>query len=659
MEFITPGIYSGTNRSSKVLREINNNNRISLSIKTKFNEINKLTTQFLTNELTVYSQQPVQAEDVSFQTLQKSFHDLYYLLNIEEFKFDKISTINIKKLQSIYDNLKDININLDLSVADNNDVSIINGTTLQLINYYMILTSTLNLSNSIILNTLQLKNDYFYWLSIKNSNVNKIIYTVQSLPFKIYGFSQSVFNHLEKLSTNNSLTILTTQGTEEDHDLYFNWIRVKQFSHRLYKAISKSIYSTFIINNPTVSLLNITTIRTNSFKYYTDLIKYIVKYPGNLINNDINQKLSFIKSQIDDQTDKIDQLIKTNLNDKESTLLTLESILSPGIPPSDNDIQRLNSILLNIIDFNTTINQQSNIPSVLARYWPVILIGLLYGPSQSFKLYSNRYEILNWIKFNIYDTTIGFFKNWVIKPVNEVLDTLRSDDSLSITTKESLKSDLDSLERMMLEFVQDNATTSTTDINPADIHNAIQNGDLTLVMNQYESQIRTPIKSLVKGNLIRSILIQIQKTKVDGGYAINGIDKILKSQQLVFGFVSLSPSLIILYQLYTYLTSSKPIFINGKQVNVICLKSLNNIENLLILLNQHHQDDEESANNYEGQLLIEIINLIVIADYIIPKPLKSDWIKDLNELNNNEFDIDIKLKLIGKIWNVYGAYFRS
>ena len=157
---------------------------------------------------------------------------------------------------------------------------------------------------------------------------------------------------------------------------------------------------------------------------------------------------------------------------------------------------------------------------------------------------------------------------------------------------------------------------------------------------------------MISGSLLRLILIQIQKGKVDGAVAINGIDKLLKSQQLVFGIVSISPSIYILYQLYQYLTADKPIVLNGKQLNIICLKCLNNIENLLILL------ESEQHSNYEGELLIEIINLLVCSNALIPLELKDDWVDDLNALNDSQYNIATKLDLIRKIWNMYGPYFR-
>lgn len=120
----------------------------------------------------------------------------------------------------------------------------------------------------------------------------------------------------------------------------------------------------------------------------------------------------------------------------------------------------------------------------------------------------------------------------------------------------------------------------------------------------------------------------------------------------------MSPSLIILYQIYKHFTLAKPLLVNGKQLSIVCLKCLNNIESLLISLLRKKDETLNNVNTDEGELLIEIIDLILCSEPLIPKELHEDWIKDLNELNNSEFDVETKLKLAQRIWNMYGSYFK-
>jgi nuclear control of ATPase protein 2 len=47
------------------------------------------------------------------------------------------------------------------------------------------------------------------------------------------------------------------------------------------------------------------------------------------------------------------------------------------------------------------------------------------------------------------------------------------------------------------------------------LHEQVERGDLTAVLRIYEEDIKSPIRSAVTGTLVRSLLIQVQKMKVD------------------------------------------------------------------------------------------------------------------------------------------------
>jgi nuclear-control-of-ATPase protein 2 len=47
------------------------------------------------------------------------------------------------------------------------------------------------------------------------------------------------------------------------------------------------------------------------------------------------------------------------------------------------------------------------------------------------------------------------------------------------------------------------------------LHEQVERGDLTAVLQIYEEDIKSPIRSAVAGTLVRSLLIQVQKMKVN------------------------------------------------------------------------------------------------------------------------------------------------
>ena len=85
---------------------------------------------------------------------------------------------------------------------------------------------------------------------------------------------------------------------------------------------------------------------------------------------------------------------------------------------------------------------------------------------------------------------------------------------------------------MVVDFAKDQGITSEKEL--TFIASQVSKGDMSAVLNAYESEIKSPLKNLVTGDLIRALFIQIQKAKVDGELAISALDKLLKSNELNF-----------------------------------------------------------------------------------------------------------------------------
>lgn len=71
---------------------------------------------------------------------------------------------------------------------------------------------------------------------------------------------------------------------------------------------------------------------------------------------------------------------------------------------------------------------------------------------------------------------------------------------------------LQSLERMTLSLAKDELGFDHEQL--VALSRQIRLGDMTPVMQVYEEDIRTPLKSAIAGTLLRNVFIQVQKTKV-------------------------------------------------------------------------------------------------------------------------------------------------
>jgi len=303
-------------------------------------------------------------------------------------------------------------------------------------------------------------------------------------------------------------------------------------------------------------------------------------------------------------------------------------------------------------------------PSVLTRYWPVG-VTLLFSGSTILRIFLNKRQQLSiWLK-DSYTTMIDFWQNWVITPVSNIISTIRHEDSsqIALMGRQSLQSDMESLERMVVEFTKDNtqylpqgldANTSSLDAMEI-VRQGVREGDLSPVLRAYENDLRTPVRSALTGTLVRALLIQIQKTKVDVEVALSGIDRLLKSQQLVFGFVGVTPSLIILYAFFRYL-SSLPSRRRGLRQGVVksdIVKTLRNIERILCLHDMKRGDVLTFRDR--GLLLCECY---VVREFVggMARGVRREFLQDLEDLEDVSLGVERQLRTIARMWRVWAKY---
>ena len=180
-------------------------------------------------------------------------------------------------------------------------------------------------------------------------------------------------------------------------------------------------------------------------------------------------------------------------------------------------------------------------PSRIIRYWLPASALLLSSSTILNILTSRRAELVTWV-CELGGTVRDFWRNWVIDPLARLIGTIRHDEKseVALMGRHSLQADLESLERMVMDFAVDRPE-SPSGYSPAEldyIRAGVKEGDLTPVLTAYERDLRKPFMGTVRGDLVRALLIQVQKTKVDVEIAVSGIDSMLKSQELFFGYVS-------------------------------------------------------------------------------------------------------------------------
>ena len=298
-------------------------------------------------------------------------------------------------------------------------------------------------------------------------------------------------------------------------------------------------------------------------------------------------------------------------------------------------------------------------PNRLIRYWIPASVFLLSGSTLLRFLLNRKAAIIAWIE-DFGRTSIDFWYNWVVEPIKKVIGTIRhdKDSEIALMSKESLQGDQASLERMVVDFTIDNPDggKALSDSQITDVRAKVKEGDLTPVLRAYEKDLRKPFVGTIRGDLIRALLIQIQKTKVDVEVAVGGIDNLLKSQELVFGFVGLTPSLLVCTGLYRWLSNSLSgrhgRFVGEKQNSL--LRLLRNVDRILTA--------STPANNgmlsykEHGMLLCEVHVLRQTAASVLPRGVYNEFLEELHELLDLRTGVDRQLRVVERIRWAYARY---
>jgi nuclear-control-of-ATPase protein 2 len=274
---------------------------------------------------------------------------------------------------------------------------------------------------------------------------------------------------------------------------------------------------------------------------------------------------------------------------------------------------------------------------------------------------NRKEEILTWIR-EFGQTVIDFWSNWVVEPTKQLIGTIRHDEGseVSILSKRSLEGDRASLERMVVDFALANPEGGALNESQiADIRTKVREGDLTPVLKAYEKDMQRPIMGALTGNLISTLLIQVQKTKVDIEVAMSGIDSILKSQELLFGFIGLTPGLLVTIGVYHWLRNAfknqNSLEVWQKQGQLVII--LRNIDRILVGARAHTNDYGEISYEDQGLLLFEVHRLRQAASSILPRRIFHDFLEELSELSENRNGLERQLKVVERIRWAYKKWF--
>eukprot|EP00045_Choanoeca_perplexa_P015393 m.192997 g.192997 ORF g.192997 m.192997 type:complete len:568 (+) comp16971_c0_seq5:158-1861(+) len=274
--------------------------------------------------------------------------------------------------------------------------------------------------------------------------------------------------------------------------------------------------------------------------------------------------------------------------------------------------------------------QSSLAPAAVAFRWPIIAGGLIaLALTTGFWRGFNMTEWVTERAQDIYVTVTNFAKARLITPAVEMYQSIRYDKGhLAVQLAKSSEAELASLQRMVSEYALDAGRATQDEL--AALEELAAQGDLTVVMKDFEAGLRTPVKGVIAGRLLRTVLIQVQKAKVDMQQALSGMDKLMKSNELTFQLIALMPAVLLTYATITTLWGMSVGRFNRKsQVTARKIQAcLQEIERAI--LNACVCEPEEWLQ-YEGELVIACVQAAeqINASKQLTKEAKVEMCDDL------------------------------
>ncbi|KAI4249195.1 MAG: hypothetical protein L6R40_000653 [Gallowayella cf. fulva] len=438
--------------------------------------------------------------------------------------------------------------------------------------------------NLLLEQTMPLGWDIWYWDEILNSSSYLGLYSAQTAPLRFWQWGNSIYHDARRRlqsaediqSADQEAPVSISRSWSTFYRLVKDSIRDRSFASAQAKVFSPLMLYRSEVRSKQKELKRFREMSACGLGVLVDEGMNLDFDDGGLRRNKtdedewktiVSKSVSLMESVLRNLT--VQDLGTSEFEDTVFTSVEDDTELSQVNVSDDESYQSL-ALLVNRLQLVLQVHLPSHVantkrtvkeygrPSRIVRYWLPAAALLLSSTTLLRIAVNRRAQLVTWIR-DLGTTTMDFWYNWVVEPVRRLVGTIRhdKDSEIAIMSRESLEGDRGSLERMVVEFAMDNPSTTSgaplSELEIADVRAKVREGDLTPVLRAYEKDLRRPFVGTIRGDLIRALLIQIQKTKVDVEVAVGGIDALLKSQELVFGFVGLTPGVLVCFGVLRWL----------------------------------------------------------------------------------------------------------
>ncbi|KAA1065177.1 Nuclear control of ATPase protein 2 [Puccinia graminis f. sp. tritici] len=529
----------------------------------------------------------------------------------------------------------------------------------------IVLRSYSTLFESLCHQSFGIKDQIDYWSMIENNRISTVYYLVQSIPARSVALASQIW-----AQTRRAIDQLREDEGHHNRNRLSTWARqlYNQAWARPQQAISFSslfpILSTnsrLLINSPSHSIQFLSTLSPILLTRQEARVK---RKALELVHADLAEKIGGLVNGLHSLEDQAQRPAESDiaLSGLVSKMCLVASDLDSQAQQSmDRDnpasmIDQLHQLLSSHLpnhpeSLKLRISSLSP-PGFFVRNWPWLVSLPVFSYALSSLAYSYRSKILDGFR-DAKETLKGFISGWVIRPVEDILQTLRAgqEGTLAIMTKDSLAPELDSLERMVVEFGRDKLKWSEEELSK--LSESVKEGNLTSVLKVWEQEI---------------------KVKVDLSLAMDGIQSVLRSQSLTFGAIGVAPSMLICFmfgKLFGSLIRQR-IGVVGKGTEAVRKEvriAMRRMERTLLLITSNpsadsdHPTAKSHSNNPERTLGLLFLDLHLLR-YFVHSPhfprressraIQQEFLADIKDLESSQLSWKTKSKLAKRFVKQWG-----
>jgi nuclear-control-of-ATPase protein 2 len=250
----------------------------------------------------------------------------------------------------------------------------------------------------------------------------------------------------------------------------------------------------------------------------------------------------------------------------------------------------------------------------------------------------------------------GFFQEHLVQPMSQIASELQgtfaaNDEADTVSLRESrniLGRMLADFDRMHPEVAGEAAKLSNTTA-----------GSMERVLAKFEAEAKSPIRSLVTGDLSNLLMIQMQSMKVQMESALIQMDRILAANEINFAAMAAMPFFATLYGLMTLV---RRLSFGGRGAEARREQQRRYLRMLLVEAERAlvQCNEEGEAGALEMGLQIFCVNALYVA-VREQRPLMSglEWYNlktDILELAGPKVAVERKLRILGRMHQSYSIF---